>query len=278
MKFLVLLLIVAIEKLSSWRRRVQLDRPWLHQLRQLERRPAAPVRAWWIILVLVGAPIALVGMLLSLAQPVAYGLLALPIHVAVLLFSLGRGGVNTGLGPFKDACRRADLDGAYLVARRDLGVEAATPEALAVGVQRRFMYHAFEGFFAVVFWYVLLGPVVALAYRLNALLVQHAVAPELRERAVQIQHGLDWFPARVLALTFGLVGDFVALNRSLLGRLLDWDVQAADLVVETARSAAEVSAPSLDEEGNANLDALWQLIVRSAVFWYVVFALWVVFV
>jgi AmpE protein len=278
MNFLVLLLVVAVEKFSSWRRRIQVDRPWLRQLRQFETRRGVPMNAWLVLILLVVVPCVILAMLLSLLHPIAYGLLALPVHLTVLVYSLGRGGVQAGLGPFRDACRRGDIEGAYLVAQRDLGVEADNTDSLVLGVQQRFMWQAFEGFFSVVFWYVLLGPVVALGYRLNALVALHATRPELRERAAQIQHALDWLPARALAVTFGLVGDFVALNQALLGRLLDWEVSAAQLVTDVARSASEICPPSLDEDGNAALDALWQLLVRSAVFWYVVFALWVVFV
>ncbi|GGJ96897.1 regulatory signaling modulator protein AmpE [Pseudomonas matsuisoli] len=278
MNFLVLLLVVGIEKFSPWRRRVQADGLWIRQLRRVEKPRSDSIRAWWIIALLVLLPAMVLGVVLSAIEPIAYGLLALPVHLLVVLFSLGRGGVQAGLGPFRDACRRGDTEGAYLVARRDLGIDEATPEALAARVQQRFVWQAFEGFFAIVFWYALLGPVLALVYRLVALIVEHSAMPGLRERAALLQHALDWLPARALAVTFGLVGDFVALNQALLNRLLDWDISAARLVTDAGRSAAELSVPTLDEDGNVSLDALWQLLVRSAVLWYVVLALWVVFV
>ena len=41
-------------------------------------------------------------------------------------------------------------------------------------VQTRLLWKSYEGFFAVIFWYLLLGPMAALAYRLLALCFEHA--------------------------------------------------------------------------------------------------------
>ena len=47
-------------------------------------------------------------------------------------------------------------------------------------------------FFAVIFWYFLLGPVVILSYRLLALAQEHSQNPALVERAGQLRHAFDW--------------------------------------------------------------------------------------
>jgi AmpE protein len=84
-------------------------------------------------------------------------------------------------------------------------------------------------------------------------------------------------PVRVLAASFALVGNFVAVNRALLHELLSWDIAAAQLVIDVGRAACETPEPVLGEEGVSSLDSLWQLLVRAAVLWYAVFALWELF-
>ena len=123
-----------------------------------------------------------------------------------------------------------------------------------------------------------LGPLAALAYRLLALTSEHAEQAALRERAVQLRHAFDWLPARVLASSFALVGNFVAVTRALLHELLSWDIAAAQLVIKAGRAAGEMPAPVMGEEGVDTLDQLWQLLIRAAVVWYAAYAVWVLLI
>ncbi|MCU1718115.1 regulatory signaling modulator protein AmpE [Pseudomonas sp. 5P_3.1_Bac2] len=272
MNFLVLLLVLWVEKFSAWRQRVQHDSPWLALLSKVQGRPV-----WLQLSVLLLLPLLLVGVLLLLLESVAYGWLALPLHLLVLIYSLGRGDLQAALGPFRDSWRRGDSEAAYLVAQRDLGIEAESAEQLLQHVQGHQVWQAYQSFFAPIFWYALLGPLAALAYRLLALLQEHTANTELGEAAKQIRHAFDWLTVRVLAASFALVGNFGAVTQRLLSDLLSWDTGAAQLVSNTAVAACELPAPELGEVGISSLDSLWQLLVRSAVLWYAVFALWTLF-
>lgn len=273
MNFIVLLLVLWVEKFSDLRRRVQRDGPWRRALNRLEARKELAARPWLTLLALVLAPLALLGLLLWLLQPVAYGWLALPIHLLVLLYSLGRGDVKAALGAFRDAWRREELQTAAMAAERDLGVRADGPDSLLPAIQERLGWQAHEAFFAVIFWYALLGPIAALGYRLLALAETHASGQALRELAAQFRHALDWLPARALAASMGLVGNFVAVNRVLLPELLHWQLPAERLVGATLRAAGDCQGAPRGEAGAACLDELWQLLVRAALLWYAVFAL-----
>ena len=135
----------------------------------------------WSVLVLL--PVALLGLLLVVIEPVAYGLLALPIHLLVVIYSLGRGDLLGDLGPFRDAWRREDLQAAAHVAKRDLDICADNGEQLLEQVEGHLLWEAYQSFFAVIFWYFLLGPVAALSYRLLALAEEHGKNPAVVERA-----------------------------------------------------------------------------------------------
>jgi AmpE protein len=215
----------------------------------------------------------LLAVLLTLLQPLAYGLLALPVHLLVLIWSLGRGDIQQSLGPFRDAWRREDAQGAYHVAERDLGVLAESDSELFEQVQGVLLWQAYQSFFAVIFWYALLGPVAALAYRLIALTLLHCQQDGLRERAAQLRHAFDWLPARGLVLSFALVGNFVSVTRILMQDLLAWETPPARLLAQAGYVAEDVNDSSLGASGVASLDALWQLLVRAALLWYAVFAL-----
>lgn len=278
MSFLVLLLAVWVEKFSALRQRIQRDGPWLTQLSRLESNPRSAKRPWWILMVTVVLPLVVLALVLVVVSSVAYGWLALPIHLLVLIYSLGRGDVKATLGSFRDACRRGDQEAAVLVAERDLGVQAENEEQLLGGAQTYLLWQIYQGFFAVIFWYFVLGPVAALAYRLLALASEHGKTPALVERATQARHAFDWVPVRLLAASFALVGNFVAVSRVMLSELLNWNISASRLISKVGCVAGEVPAPVVGVEGVNSLDVLWELLIRSAIVWYVGFALITLFV
>lgn len=276
MSFLVLLLAVWIEKFSALRHRVQRDSGWLRELAKLEVSPRFVNRPWLVLALLILFPVAVLGLLLVVLEPVAYGLLAFPIHLLVVIYSLGRGDLLAGLGPFRDAWRREDLQAATHVAMRDLDIGADSGEQLLERVQGHLLWEAYQSFFAVIFWYFLLGPVAALSYRLLALAAEHGKNPALVERAAQLRHAFDWLPVRLLAASFALVGNFVAVSRVMVHELLNWNISAAQLVEKVGLVAGEIPAPMVGADGITSLDRLWELLLRAAVLWYACFALWTV--
>ncbi|KFE56772.1 regulatory signaling modulator protein AmpE [Pseudomonas syringae] len=274
MSFLVLLLAVLIEKFSALRQRVQRDGIWLAELASLEAKPRTAARPWLILGLMVLLPVLLLALILLVLGSVANGWLALPVHVLVLIYSLGRGDLLAALGPFRDACRRGDAQAAVHVAERDMGVQADSSEELLQGVQSHLLWQAYQSFFAVIFWYALLGPFAALAYRLLALAAEHSKTAGVAENASQLRHAFDWVPVRLLAASFALVGNFVAVSRVMLHELLNWNISAAQLISKIGCVAGEVPAPVVGAEGVNSLDVLWELLVRAAIVWYAGFALW----
>ncbi|CAK9891247.1 MULTISPECIES: regulatory signaling modulator protein AmpE [Pseudomonas] len=275
MSFLVLLLVLWFEKFSALRQRLQRDGFFTTELARLERDGRR--HPWWVLIILVLLPVALLALLLYVLEPVAYGLLALPVHLLVLIYSLGRGDIKAAHGPFRDAWRRGDEQAAVHVAERDLGLTADEAQALLERVQGNLLWQAYQSFFAVIFWYFLLGPAAALAYRLLALTAEHARTPSLRDHALQLRHAFDWAPVRVLGVSFALVGNFVAVSRVMLHELLNWHISAAGLIGAVGRVAGDLPASTAaGPEGLLGLDNLWELLLRSAVLWYACFALWTV--
>ncbi|KQB54308.1 hypothetical protein AQS70_22160 [Pseudomonas endophytica] len=274
MSFLVLLLAILVEKFSSVRQRLQCDGGWLRELHKLESSPKLANKPWWVLAVLILFPVLVLALLLWVLEPVAYGLLVLPVHLLVLIYSLGRGDLLEGLGPMRDAWRRADLQASVHVAERDIGVRADSGEQLLEKVQSHLLWQAYQSFFAVIFWYFLLGPVAALSYRLLALAVEHGKNPQLVERAQQLRHAFDWLPVRLLAASFAFMGNFAAVTRVMLHELLSWDISAEQLINKAGCAAAEIPPPQVGPQGVASLDTLWALLLRSAVLWYTGFAVW----
>ena len=275
MSFLVLILTILIEKLSSWRQVLQKDQWWYAQLARC--RKLLPRQNSLAFILALGLPILGLALLLIVLKTVAYGLLLIPVHLVVLVYSLSRGDVRVALGPFRDAWRRQDTHAASLAAQRDLLIQSEEPAGLLQAVQSYLLWQGFQGFFAVIFFYLIAGPLAALTYRLLVLTSEQAIWPEAAGKATRLLHILDWLPVRLLSASFALIGNFITVNRALMHDLLCINEPANSLLSKAGRAAVEAENDALGEKGTTILDNIWLLLVRSAVLWFASVALWTLF-
>ncbi len=275
MSFLVLILTILIEKLSSWRQVLQKDQWWYEQLARCKK--LLPRQNSLALVLALSLPIIGLAILLIVLKSIAYGLLLIPVHLAVLVYSLSRGDVRVALGPFRDAWRRQDTHAASLAAQRDLLIQSEEPVGLMQAVQGYLLWQGFQGFFAVIFFYLIAGPLAALTYRLLVLTSEQATWPEAAGKATRLLHILDWLPVRLLSASFALIGNFITVNRALMHDLLCINEPANSLLSKAGRAAVEAENDALGEKGTTILDNLWLLLVRSAVLWFASLALWTLF-
>ena len=275
MSFLVLMLTILIEKLSHWRAAVQKDHWWYEQLKRSAK--LLPKQKTLALLLALSLPIVGLAVVLLVLKSFLYGLLLIPVHLAVVLYSLTRGDLRASLGPFRDAWRRQDTHAASLAAQRDLFIQSEDPEGLIEAVQGHLLWQGFQGFFAVIFYYLLGGPLAALTYRLLVLTAEQVQHPPLAGVATRILHILDWLPVRLLSASFALIGNFILVNRALMHNMLCLREPADRLLSQAGRAAIEVENNMTGENGSASLEHLWLLLVRSAVFWYACLAFWTLF-
>ncbi|MBB3102398.1 regulatory signaling modulator protein AmpE [Azomonas macrocytogenes] len=271
MNFLLLLLVLLAERFSTIRHTIQQDGWWFDLLRRCERPQSPWATLVWTVLV----PLLIVGLLLRQLDYL-FGGLTFFLDLLIVFYSLGRGDPRAELGTFCEAWYRGDEEAASHIARRELGISANNSGELFEQVQMHLLWQGYQGFFAVIFWYALLGPLIALAYRLLDLVERHAETSVVRELAGQLRHALDWLPARVLAISFALVGNFAAFARAVLPNLLHWRVYAPFLLLQTGILSVEPLGSVRGEQGVARIDSLWSLLFRAGMLWYVALAIWTV--
>lgn len=275
MSFLVLMLTILIEKLSHWRTALQKDQWWHAQLKRSSK--LLPKQHTLAFLLALSLPVLGLALLLFALKSVLYGLLLIPLHLLIVLYSLSRADVRAALGPFRDAWRRQDTHAASLAAQRDLLVQSEEPDGLLQAVQGYLLWQGYQGFFAIIFYYLLGGPLAALTYRLLVLTAEQVQWPQAAGLATRLLHILDWLPVRLLSLSFALIGNFITVNRALMHDLLCITEPANSLLSKTGRAAVEAKNHALGEEGTVILDNIWLLLVRSAVLWYASTAVWTLF-
>lgn len=135
----------------------------------------------WIILTAIVLPIVLVVMLvLHVTDNALFGVIGLLCSLAIFYYCMGP------VNPFYPAHEKPVSD----LTNEDLA-------AYLVAVNGQL--------FAVLFWYIVAGPLGLVAYRLVSL-ASHLSA--VRREASLLTQVLDWLPARMTALLYLLVGNF----------------------------------------------------------------------
>lgn len=232
----------------------------------------------------IALPLAVLALLLGLFQGVLFGLIEFLLWTLVLLYSLGRGDFQILLRMYRNSWLHGDLAGAYHHGQSFSAelCESGADNALQLhhSVRRAILYQGFERWFVVVFWFVLLGPLPALAYRLLFLvLADGKTAQDERNLAAQLVFYLEWLPVRVLGFSFGLVGNFeccMVRLRKLAGtaqpalEVLD---ELAECAVPDIRQDSQVDGEQFTRDALLELDAIQNLLTRSLVAWIVVIAL-----
>jgi len=221
MNLIALLIGLVIERLATqlfhWRRMRWLDRIIDFGFRQADRLSTWPAIIPVVLLavVLVLPVFAVIWFLGGTLAGFTYLLLA----VVVLFFSLGPRDVGEEVGEYCRALEGDEPEQVHNAAKAI--VEGEVPEDARERtscVEAAVCVQANNRLFAVVFWFMLLGPLAAWAYRVTDLIRRRAVFNATRDEqddsnsagirdAAEMLHGwLAWIPARLTAVGYAAAG------------------------------------------------------------------------
>lgn len=232
-------------------------------------------------------PVALASVLLGSHL---LGLLQLAFAVLVLLLSFGPRDLRDEVGDYLSALERGDRDEADRRAKELLesdaagrisGQREAAEEAIFVQANNRV--------FGVIFWFLLLGPAGAWAFRVSDLMRRRAafeagrraipMAGESFSGALRFLHGLlAWIPARLAAGSYALAGSFedavgnwrVAMDR-VSENVLD---RSEDLLARVGKGSlqATLAGVAADDLAAAAANGAWRIVSRAVWIWLAVIA------
>ncbi len=295
MKLLALLIGLLIERLAThlfhWR-----DLRWLDHIIDRGIRLASKLSSWpaivpaLVLAFLLVAPILLVRIFIGNEfGGVPYFVLA----IIVLFFSLGPKDIGEEVDDYCSALE-ADDEQRIIEAAAAL-LEAEVPDDTEERIRRvegAVCIEANNRLFAVIFWFVLLGPVGAWFYRVADLIRRRAVflaaqsadtedTIELQREAVENLHGLlAWIPARLTAAVYGMAGSFDGARSAWKtvdsDALLTLSEHSERLLARVGTGALllETEAGETDSErGIRGATAANGLVFRSFVIWAAVIAI-----
>jgi len=221
MNLIALLIGLVIERLATqlfhWRRMRWMDRLIDFGFRQADRLATWPAIIPVILLAVV-LVLPVFAVIWSLGSTLA-GFTYLFLAIVVLFFSLGPQDIGEEVGEYCRALESGDDEQVDNAAKAI--VEDAVPEDAderTSCVEAAVCVQANNRLFAVVFWFVILGPLAAWAYRATDLIRRRAVFTAARDEqadgnsarvrdAAEMLHGwLAWIPARLTAVGYAAAG------------------------------------------------------------------------
>ncbi|TDG15056.1 hypothetical protein E2F43_02110 [Seongchinamella unica] len=279
MTFLALIIAIVLERLTpleDWLLHDGWYRRWQGQL------AALGLDGTWQVLIAVLLPVIAASLVLDVLRPLLFGLAWIGAAVIILLYSLGRSNLGAQQERYRSQCRRGDFEAAWLAASSEYdwfyADEQLDSQSMHQRAQQGFLYEAYQRWFAVLFYFLVLGPAGALAYRLIHL------SGDGNAHRQQLLFYVDWVPVRLLAAAFTLTGNFVASADELWDALREPRMPSTDVLYSVALAATGEDRVPPEEGGLSGQRAAAQnetfvaLVRRASICWVALIAALVVLV
>ncbi len=268
MKFIVLLFAVLLQRQTK-KQGYQRNRVWFTRLvSPFNVMDAGLAKQVWVFCLLVLLPSALLMLLMANLTGFIGGLIGIVIQVAVLLYVLGRDDFSLRFESYKECWKKEDYQGAYHCAQQFLNLQnqtdSQTPFQLHQSVRRAMVYVWFVRFFVFVFWFLALGIAGAFACLMSYWFYREYRLPWVKS----LLEALEWLPARLMAFSFALAGDFTRSFSLALKFALDFSSDSKTVLMKTLESVEALDEEAFNcETAKDSLEEVNKLMYRCAVLW-----------
>jgi len=220
----------------------------------------------------------LTGLLQVWLHQFLFGLFGLLFYIAVFVYCLGPRDLAIDVNTYCEVADSTDDELRIRAAGRLLGDEALEGDIDERQVTRAVLTEANDRLFAVLFWFVVLGPVGAVMYRSAAVLYRERCEPDAYGEAIDwVYSVMVWIPARLLALGYALSGHFDAAIegwRAAHREMPHGCEGSIDVLAATGEGALGVTEGEAVIEGVASpVRAAMRLVWRTLIIWMVALSL-----
>jgi membrane protein required for beta-lactamase induction len=230
----------------------------------------------WLGLVVLLLPLVVaIWFAAGLFENAVFGLFELAFNVVVVFYCLGPRELDSEIDAYIDAVEVGDKEQCSSLARQIHDQESASDFAGQVAqVCKGLFSEANSRIYAVVFWFVVLGPVAAVVYRVleqfyrGAHLGQDFAAQ--RQISRDLLGWIDWIPARISLFAFMISGHFEAsLQAYRRGSLASVDTyeQNQDLLQQVGYAAIAAESADSTDLAVVMIRRARGLILRSLLVW-----------
>ena len=255
MTFIITLISLVIERFFHWShlrhwRWFNLYQRWLSHSR-ISRLPS------FVLFLLSVLPATfLVALMNYFLNGWFYGVLKILFGIAILLYCLGPKNIWVQSYRCINQLHKEDPKIAVDCIQAEFGIGSIdTSQQFHQAFTRAIFIAGYQRVFAVVFWFVLLGPAGAVLYRSITLMSEESPLG-LTYTAKQIQQLLDWIPIRILTFIFALGGHFTRVITCWKKSVLKGPETNDAMLAECGMAALDVEGNAIPEDGVAERDAI----------------------
>jgi len=249
MIFLSLIVALAIVQYTTFAAIIQRDTWFIMLINRLRRLPAISSAPLLPMILALTLPLALLVFCMLSVLHYGFPLYLFFIYVPVLLYSLGRGNFVADVNNYIATATRGDTVAAAKLVDDFSGNleivhdsrETNSWQSLHTQALKIISYRGFERTFAVLFWFVIAGPLGALLYRLSVIYREQAIPHSVDAAMAEKWLWLIELPAvRLMGLIWAFVGNFDGCPWR--DTLLDTQSSSISILNRSLRGA--LSAPS----------------------------------
>lgn len=197
--------------------------------------------------------------------------------VVVLIFTLGPRDLAMEVNEFTEAVQREDYEAGEIIATRIVGYDiSGSPIEATRHVMEGILVQSNVRMFGILLWFMLLGPVGAVLFRLSCELKNNAADNDsgFAAAARDLYRIMIWLPTHLVVLGFALAGSFVDTVSLWKSYNEIWKTDSEALLIESGIGA--ISHEPHDEEGTPDLEGVHQimaLVKRTLLVWLAALAL-----
>ena len=238
-----------------------------------------------VTLLIVVAAVLFVVWLISAMLANVLGLFGFLFGIAVLIFMIGPRDLEDDVQKVSTAFEHKDYEAANFyasqLANRDI---AEPPLQLAQTIKEDILLQANTRLCGVFFWFILLGPVGAVLFRLTCLLKenQQKESDDFADSSRALYRIMIWLPARICVLSYAIAGSFVDTMSYWNGLSDLWLRDSEEFIVISGLGALryEESKDRHDFDENepdaTSIQHALSLVKRAIIVWIVLLSLLVV--
>lgn len=278
MSLIIILLALLVERLAAFIHPIR-NHHWLEHYTQKVTLMVGK-RAYVSLPLTVVPILAVVFVVHFLLLKVSFGWAAWLYDLVVLVYCLGNTHLRLRAQECYEQVTLGNVESARSMLLEYFDVEEAG-EITPFVLMHAFYRAALQRIFAILFWFIILGPVGAVLYRvlhkLSVYVSEEGAMGQVKSLSNQATFLMDWIPARLLALSFCLAGNFMDV-------FTEWRSTFKASIKETypvlyrcghvAIRADETLEPAAVY---AQFDEAYHLVCRSLFIWLVALALIILF-
>lgn len=201
-----------------------------------------------------------------------FSLFSLLFSLAVLIYTLGPHDLNREVDDYLEARESGNEEEAQKIASMMSQKPAsASPDQQSVDVMHAILTESNDRIFSVIFWFLLLGPLGALVFRLASYTMQTTHNNTLGDAARKLQAIMAWAPAHLVAAGYALTGNYEGASQGFREKIKQDDLSECNYMTLITAGLGALKDCEPGEE-TACIRSTRGLVLRTLVVWVAVIA------